>query len=398
MVMATEASGHGERWLGGAVAAGGVIDEERLAPAFEILEREIAGPEAPSALLALARREGPIALRVFGRARWEPSDVPARADTIYLLASITKPITATALMQQVERGKVLLDDPVVKHIPEFGARGKSRVTVRQLLTHTSGLDEAWVRERRQQAPEKYDTWEARVALICEAPLAFVPGTEYAYCNPPFTILAEIVRRHTGLYLEAYLREHVFGPLGMRDTTFDPRPEQEERVAAVAASTWPAPPPEEGPYGMRLDALIHSFRRVPEPAGGLWSTAADLIAFGRAYLYGLAGRRYNGTCILAPATIQAMIRPQIDGLQQRVNSVLQPAPRRGLGFALPGRAGGMGNDFLSLLAFGHGGATGTQLIIDPAQDLILVFLTNRWGWEGRSRTLAINAALAALSLP
>jgi CubicO group peptidase (beta-lactamase class C family) len=329
--------------------------------------------------------------------RWRGARVRSRyvslaghADTIYLLASITKPITATALMQQVERGKVLLDDPVVKHIPEFGARGKSRVTVRQLLTHTSGLDEAWVRERRQQAPEKYDTWEARVALICEAPLAFVPGTEYAYCNPPFTVLAEIVRRHTGLYLEAYLREHVFGPLGMRDTTFDPRPEQEERVAAVAASTWPAPPPEEGPYGMRLDALIHSFRRVPEPAGGLWSTAADLIAFGRAYLYGLAGRRYNGTCI--------MIRPQIDGLQQRVNGVLQPAPRRGLGFALPGRAGGMGNDFLSPLAFGHGGATGTQLIIDPAQDLILVFLTNRWGWEGRSRTLAINAALAALSLP
>src|SRR5581483_6226159 len=129
MVMATEASGHGERWLGGAVAAGGVIDEERLASAFEILELDIAGPEAPSALLALARREGPIALGVFGRARWVGSDVPARADTIYLLASITKPITATALMQQVERGKVLLDDPVVKHIPEFGARGKSRVTV-----------------------------------------------------------------------------------------------------------------------------------------------------------------------------------------------------------------------------------------------------------------------------
>ena len=89
----------------------------------------------------------------------------------------------------------------------------------------------------------------------------------------------------------------------------------------------------------------------------------------------------------------MVRPQTEGIEQRVNGVAQPAPARGLGFALPGRPG---HDFLSPAAFGHGGATGTQLLIDPEQDLVVVFLTNRMGWEGRCRLLAINAAIAGAS--
>ena len=277
-------------------APAATFDEARLAPAYEIVEREIAGPQAPGAVLALARREGTISVRAFGRARWEPEDVPARPDTIYGLASITKPIVAAAVMQQVERGKFLLDDSVDRHIPEFGAGGKSPITVRHLLTHTSGLDDAWVMERFRHEPERVRTWEAQVRTICDAPVVSPAGRLYSYSNSPFTILAELVRRFSGLPIDDYLRQHVFDPLGMPNTSFCPPEESQHRVAWVAAATWPDVPGDaSGPPGPFPRDL-----RVPRPSGGLKSTAADLVAFGRACLRSLRGEREQGAALLTRA--------------------------------------------------------------------------------------------------
>src|SRR5205823_6626387 len=154
------------------------------------------------------------------------------------------------------------------------------------------------------------------------------GTQFSYCNPPMTILSEIVRRVSGESIGAYLRQHVWGPLGMSDTSFDPAGVAGARVSEVAASTWPEPPQAPVRYGLRLDQLLSHFRRVPQPAGGAWSTAADLIAFGRAYLHGLQGRRYNGTRVLTRATMEAMLRPHTIGLTGRQNGKIVPAQPRG----------------------------------------------------------------------
>lgn len=138
-------------------------------------------------------------------------------------------------------------------------------------------------------------------------------------------------------------------------------------------------------------------RGPQPAGGAWSTAADLVAFGRAYLHGLRGRRANCVRLLAPSTMAAMLRPQPEGLSQRLDGRTVPAQPRGLGFVLIGREAGA--DLHSPSACGHDGATGTRLVIDPEQDLVTVFLTNKWGFgdDGRRlRAVAINAAAAATS--
>lgn len=126
------------------------IDEARLAPAYELLEREAVPAQSPSAVLAVARREGPATIRAFGLARWDPEEVPADADTIYALASITKPFVALAAVQLAERGELTLDDRLVRYLPEFAAAGapheradRERITLRHLLTHTSGPNADW---------------------------------------------------------------------------------------------------------------------------------------------------------------------------------------------------------------------------------------------------------------
>jgi CubicO group peptidase (beta-lactamase class C family) len=294
-------------------------------------------------------------------------------------------------MQQVERGRLLLDDPVTRHLPEFGANGKERITVRHLLTHTSGLDQDWVNQRVQEDPGRAQHWEAQVRTVCEAPLVSAPGTRYAYCNPPFTILAELVRLASGLPIDAYLQAHVFQPLGMVDTAFFAAALPADRIAAVATAGWP----EAREPRSATNPLFAPDSRIPRPAGGLYSTAADLVAFGRACLASLDGSGESAATppLLTPAAMRAMTRSQIEGVTQLVDGAETPAPGRGLGFALPGLPR---HDFLSPTAFGHGGATGTQLVVDPDQDLIVVFLTNRLGWQARSRQLAINAAIAAAS--
>lgn len=367
------------------------LDEARLAPAYAVVEREIAADRIPGAVLAVARDHGPVVTRAFGQARWTPEAVPARADTIFSIASISKPIVTTAVLQQVDQGRLLLDDPVVRHIPEFGAQAKEGITVRHLLTHTSGLDEGWVMQHLRDDRPRASTWEGQVSTICEAPLAFPPGSLYRYTNPSFTILGELVRRHSGLGIEAYLAAHVLGPLGMADTSFFPPPAVDARRASVAPANWPEGRAEQpGAMGAWAEAL-----HVPRPSGGLRSTAGDLIAFGRACLHTFHGRRFMGRRLLSQAVLRAALRPQAAGLMQVQDGVEQPAPSRGLGFALLGRPP---LDLLSSAAFGHGGSTGTLLAIDPEQDLVVVFLTNRLGWDGHGRHLAVNAAVAGASAP
>jgi CubicO group peptidase (beta-lactamase class C family) len=314
-----------------------------------------------TAALAVADRHGLIRAEAYG----------APVDGVFLLASITKPIVASGVMQLVEEGRLLLNDPVARHIPEFAANGKGAVTVRHLLTHTSGIDDSY-----EQAPPEPGQRRDALRAVCATGLRWEPGTRFAYSNPPFRVLGELLTRLGGLPYPAFLAERIFDPLGMTSTTFDPRPTMAARMVPVEKFTLP----------QGLGAFIDE----APPAGGLWSTLADLVAFGRAWLRPPPAGLPR---LLGPAALEAMTRVQFAGTFDIGNG--HPAEiSRGLGWNVAGPH----HELESPDAISHGGATGTRLLIDPRRGVVAVFLTNVWGDEQRDARLITNAVLADADVP
>jgi CubicO group peptidase (beta-lactamase class C family) len=350
------------------------IDSTRLQRAVAVAEEAVRNGPYPSALVAVANAETTILTHTVAH----PERAPVQADSIFMLASITKPIVATAIMQLVEQGRLLLSDPIVKHIPEFGQFGKQAVTVWHVLTHTSGLEEAhwWAQLYQQRAPA-----EAVLRAACQSPLHFEPGARYEYCSLSFVILGELITRLGGLPYPEYLQQHIFAPLGMRDTSFAPAGAQQARAVHVYSVGEQAEEPS-------ARSFVDYFVSIAAPGGGLWSTAGDLIAFGQAFL---RGGRYNDYQLLSPPAIEVMTRLHTGGLVEILEHKPFPA-RYGLGWGKPGADG---KTLASPRAYEHGGVTGTRLHIDPEWNLVFVFLTNCWGIEGDASHRALNAVYGAL---
>ncbi|MEV1289442.1 serine hydrolase domain-containing protein, partial [Micromonospora sp. NPDC049679] len=296
--------------------------------------------------------------------------IPARPDTIYDLASVSKLFTTVALLQLVERGRVELDAPVARYVPEFAAGGKENVTARMLLTHTSGLPAftpLWSR---------YPTPEARFAAALATPLTAPPGTRYVYSDLGLIALGVLVERMTGQPLDEVVRDEVTGPLGMRETGYNPGPEKRPRIAAT----------EYQPYAGRgmvwgevHDENAWSLGGVAGHAG-VFSTAADLAIFCQMLLN---GGSYRGQRILREATVRAMLVNYNAHLE-----ATYPESDRGLGFELHKHWYMMG--LSSPVAFGHTGFTGTSVVIDPLARTFVILLTNRvhpdraWGGNNPAR--------------
>ncbi|MER6594151.1 serine hydrolase [Micromonospora purpureochromogenes] len=303
-----------------------------------------------------------------------PADqqIPMRPDTVFDLASVSKLFTTIVTMQQVERGRVELDAPVARYVPEFAAGGKEAVTVRMLLTHTSGLPAftpLWSR---------YPTPAQRFAAALATPLAAgaTPGTRYVYSDLGLIALGVLVERVTGRPLADLVRDGVTAPLGMTDTGYNPGPERRSRIAAT----------EYQPYAGRgmvwgevHDENAWSLGGVAGHAG-VFSTAADLSLLCQSLLN---GGEYRGRRILRPDTVRAML--------VNYNAPLEaayPESDRGLGFELNKHWYMMG--LSSPVAFGHTGFTGTSLVIDPLSHSFLILLSNRvhpdrgWGSNNVAR--------------
>lgn len=341
--------------------------------ACDVMREGIERGEAHSAILAVANARK--ILRMEAAPSTEGAERPT-ADSIYLLASITKPFIGVAILQLVEQGRLLLSDPIVKHIPEFGRYGKEGVTIWHLMTHTSGMAE----EPMNTLIEQRASAEAHLKAAYDTVLHFSPGSEYQYCNISFWVLGEIIHRLSGEPYPEYLQQHVMRPLGMCDTAFSYTGEQSQRVLPVHAAS-----PGQEP---NLD--VDYFASLNVPAGGLCSTCADLVAFGQALLNGLQGRLEAGRPrLLTRAAMRTMTSLHTAGLRERGTNnpanyglcVSKPSvPPRSLGAAS---------------GFGHGGATATLLWIEPEYDLVYVFLTNVWGQTTRVAHLALDAVLAEL---
>jgi CubicO group peptidase (beta-lactamase class C family) len=338
-----------------------------------VLDRAAADSAFPGAYAVVGDRRGVLAEYGVGRIDWAADAPPPDAHTLWDVASLTKVVaTTSAIAQLVEQGRVALDAPVQRYLPDWSGPGKARVRVRHLLTHSSGLP-AW----RPLYKEATDPASA-LALVMATPLDTAPGVRFVYSDLNAILLGRIVERVSGEALDAYVARHVFTPLAMGDTRFRPPPSELARIA----------PTEFDPWRQRLvrgephDENAFALGGVAGHAG-LFSSAADLARFARMYLNGgeLDGRRVVRGDVLA-----------------RFTRVQDPAlSRRALGWETP-TGGNSAGHRMSARAFGHTGFTGTSLWMDPERDVFVVLLTNRVNpTRQNTRIGAVRVALADAAL-
>ena len=332
----------------GSPAAAG-MSAERLEEVNRVVERGITAGGYPGAAVVVGRKGTSVLQRGFGRLSWtDASPAVTAAGTIYDIASLTKVVgTTTAIMVLFDQGRVSLDAPVDRYLPEFSGGEKDLVTIRQLLTHRSGLPAG-----RDIWRITHDPAEAR-RIIIGTPLAFHPGQYYEYSDLGADILGYVVEAVSGQPLDEFLADRVFHPLGMYDTGFRPADSVKYRVAPTEI----APPRGYPIQGEVHDENAFAMGGVAGHAG-LFSTAADLSVFAQMMLNGGV---YNGVRILADSTVQMF--------------TTRAAGHRALGWDTPTGSYGSGN-YLSEDAFGHTGFTGTSMWIDPDRDMFVILLTNR----------------------
>lgn len=361
------------------------FDPARLDSVFRLVARQVEQGELPAAALAIGGSRGIVRAEAFGRAGDRRVGVGDR----FSIASITKPILATAVVQLVEEGRLTLAQPVREIVPEYdpppapsGGPGGEAVTTWHLLTHTSGtLDIAPdlpIAHRMEEGLAEPPARETLIRLLGSTPLAFPPGAAYHYASDTFVILGEMVRRLRGTdTLGEAIGPTILAPLGMASTGFVP---EVEEVASV-------PPRVTGMPDADAMAFARAMAAVEHGGGGLWSTVGDLARFGRAML--LDGS-LEGVRVLGRAWLDVMTREQTLG-------ILEPGapPRRpgyGLGWAVASRTQALPG---SPRRFGHRGASGSYLLVDPGVGLVIVLLGDLWGAPERLQDAVLGATYGAL---
>jgi uncharacterized protein YbbC (DUF1343 family)/CubicO group peptidase (beta-lactamase class C family) len=366
-----------------------------------LVDAAISRHELPGAVVVAGRGDAIVYHRAFGQRAVAPNAEPMTEDTIFDLASLTKVVaTTTSVMKLMEEGRIRLNDPVASFIPEFGKYGKSGITIRQLLTHTSGM-----RPDLELEVEFSGAEEAIRRAIEEVP-ASPPGERLVYSDINFFLLGDIVRRVSGDRLDRYAKTRVFDPLGMRDTGFLPAESLRPRIAPTERCrplAWPCGPttslgtalsgaagvskggPPEVPF---LRGVVHdpTARRMDGVAGhaGLFSTAADLSRFCRMLL---GGGQLDTVRILSPATVARMTAPSTPAGMRDV---------RGLGWDIDSAFSSNRGELFPIGSFGHTGFTGTSLWLDPASKSYVVFLSNRVHPDGKGDVTALRGKVATVA--
>jgi serine-type D-Ala-D-Ala carboxypeptidase len=316
-----------------------------------VLERALADSAFPGAYAVIGNSRGIIAEHGVGRIDWKESAPRPNAHTLWDLASLSKVVGMTsAIMQLVERNRVELDAPAQRYLPDWTGPGKERVTVRHLLTHTSGLPAF-----KQYYKEATTPAEAR-RLFFATPLDTAPGVRMVYSDIGAWLLGQIVERVSEQRLDRYLRANVFGPLRMTETRYRPPASLRARIAPTEIDPWR----QRHLRGEVHDENAFALGGVSAHAG-LFSTGYDLARLARMYLGGgtLEGRRF-----VARGTIGRFTRVQDTTIS-----------RRALGWETPTGSNSAGR-YMGPHAFGHTGFTGTSMWMDPERDLFVILLTNR----------------------
>jgi CubicO group peptidase (beta-lactamase class C family) len=325
------------------------MSSDRLGAIERVIERGIKAGGYPGASVIVGRKGAAVFEKGFGRLSWSPNSTPVDAQrTIYDIASLSKVVgTTTAIMILYDEKKIGLDDPVVNYIPTFGGGDKDRVTIRQLLTHTSGLPAGRDIWRIAQTP-----LEAR-ALVLSTNLEGRPGAQYIYSDLGADVLGLLVEVVAGEPLDKFLARRVFEPLGMNETFYRPADSLRYRIAPTEVT------PPRG-YPLRGEVHDENAYALGGVAGhaGLFSTAADLSVFAQMMLN---GGEYNGVQIISKPTVELFTSRSFG--------------HRALGWDTAEGDYGSGR-YLGPTAYGHTGFTGTSMWIDPEREMFVILLTNR----------------------
>ena len=345
------------------------LDAQQLQRIDAIVAEGLAEKKMPGCVVCVGRHGKIAFLKAFGQKQLQPSELPMTTDTVFDMASITKPMaTATSVMLLIERGQLRLSDKVTSFLPEFAANDKEPITIHDLLIHHSGL-------LADNAIGDYDQGPVEaVKRLCELKLLNPIGTKFVYTDVNFILLGEIVQRVSGKSVHEFSQANVFKPLGMSATGYLPNAELRARTA-----------PTEQRNGQWMRGEVHDPRafKLGGVAGhaGLFSSAEDVAIYAQMLL---GQGEYGGVRVLSPQTVARMIRGD------RVSSGV-----RGLGWDK--RTGYSTNrgELLSESAFGHGGFTGTVLWIDPDLDLFFVFLSNRVHPNGKGLVNPLAGRIATV---
>jgi CubicO group peptidase (beta-lactamase class C family) len=347
-----------------------------LKNATGVLEAGIRSGEIHSASILVARRGKIVLHNGFGRMSAASGAAAVQPDSVYLLASITKPVTACALMLLVERGSVALNDPVKRYLPEFQGGDKDKVLVRDLVSHTSGLPDMLPENtelRRAHAP-----LSTFVERTYKTPLLYAPGTDFRYQSMGILLAGAIVEKITGMRLREFVKRDIFDPLGMRNSAIGVG----SVPVADTVQAWVSPNANAAD-NERFGANSAYWRDMGHPWGGMHSTVTDLARLLTAVLN---GGIYGGKRLFSPATTTAMITDQ----NQKLG-----APW-GLGWALGrSKAWNFFGDLVSAKTFGHAGATGTVAWADPETGVVCVILTDHLVQDGSLLRRVSNAVAAAV---
>ena len=348
------------------------LDPERLGEIRQRMQKFVDDGTIAGAVTLVARRGQVAALDAVGQA-----DIAGRKamkpDTMFWIASMTKPITATAIMMLRDEGKLSVDDPVEKYLPEFKnqwlvenrskdalalKRPARPVALKDLLTHTSGVADAPSTGRDLSLSEL-------VLLYSQQPLKSEPGSKWEYNNPAINTLGRVVEVVSGETFEGFLQKRIFQPLEMKDTTFYPSGGQLKRVAKSY---------ESGTNGLKevgigfIKGPLDSRAHPAFPSGGLFSTASDMFRF---YQMVLNGGTWEGKRIVSRESVEMMTKTQTGELKTGFTEGMS----FGLGWAVVREPKGI-TGMLSKGTYGHGGAYGTQGWVDPAKDMIFVLMIQR----------------------
>ncbi len=355
------------------------FDAAKLAQIRERMQSFVDQKIIAGAVTCVGSKDGIAHLEGVGLSRIETRQ-PMSRDAVFRIASMTKPITAIGIMILQEEGKLSVDDPVEKHLPEFQGqrltasrdgdslvlKKPSRViTLRDLLTHTSGLPGGFPPGLADLYQRRDRTLAEAVLVSSQQPLDFEPGSKWAYCNAGIDTLGRVIETASGQAFEEFLAARVFRPLGMNDTTFFPSETLTPRITGL--------------YEGKNGELVTAIRPIlgpgngathPIPAGGLYSTAADLA---KLYQMMLNAGSLKSAKIISPDSVITMTKVQTGDL----TCGFVPGMGFGFGWAVVKEAQGV-TAMMSPGTFGHGGAYGTQAWIDPQKGLFVILLIQRVG--------------------
>ncbi|HEX4311619.1 MAG TPA: serine hydrolase [Acidobacteriaceae bacterium] len=368
-----------------AIACGPASAQDHFAAIDSIVNQGIADHLLPGAVVVVGHSGRVVFRRAYGMRSLEPTQERMTLDTIFDMASLTKPLmTATAIMQLYQHGKLAFDEPVAKYLPAFGANGKQTITIRELLTHYSGLppdlslNEPW--------EGKGEAYRRAFAVAPAGPA----GEKFVYSDINYVVLGALVEKLSGLPLDEYTRRYIIEPLGLKHTRYLPPESWIPRIAPTqyehGASAYGVPGLPTGPGDVMLRGVVHdpTSRRMGGVAGhaGLFSTADDMAVYAQNLLDRLAGRPSKFP--LSQAVLRKMVAPE------------QPAGGkavRGFGWDIDSPYSSNRGSILPVGSFGHTGFTGTSLWIDPADNTYVIVLANSVHPNGPKRMTVLRGRIA-----